>query len=506
MGQHRLGSFESSRKTKRLEDVRARLRLLAVCSSVWLLGSMILGSGHRSQLEGMQIQSGALEIQEKTNDKKVQDPTKPGGLKEGAKRKDCLTSSCHQDYRKFRYSHAPVEMGRCQKCHKPEEGSTAYEAGARHLFGLVARDGELCLKCHESQAKKKHVHYPIQQDRCVSCHAPHGSDNPSLIRHKNIAANCFACHEEAIQLHDFVHSPVALGQCTVCHDPHSSPHPNQLVAEGPRLCFSCHTDMQELFASRKHIHSPAREDCIKCHDAHGGRSSGRLRREVPGLCLDCHEDIKERAEHSKVQHGALQDKKSCTICHDPHTSDYSTQLRKAPIEICLSCHDKSIVSKDRIIKDMRTFLAENKFQHGPIRDGDCGACHNAHGAEFPSLLGKAYPKGFYAPYKAETYELCFSCHEKSMAEDKVTEVMTSFRNGKTNLHFVHVNDAEKGRTCGACHDVHASKNPKHIVGMVPFGKGWGYEFRFELTKTGGTCTAACHVERTYDRLRPVENK
>ena len=474
---------------------------LLIGSVIWILSSMLQGVGPGSALEGMQVMtqtqdrgSGGIE-------------TKPeGAIRRRFDKKGCLTSSCHQDYKKFRFSHAPVAMGRCEQCHKADGGSTPYESGKGHQFELVARDGKLCLKCHESQAKKKHVHYPIQRNRCVACHSPHGSDNPSLIREKNMADNCFSCHKQKVKLHDFVHAPVALGQCTVCHDPHSSGNPNQLVAKGTLLCFSCHTDMEEQFAESRHVHPPAKEDCTKCHDAHGGRTTSRLKRPVPELCLDCHEGIKELAGHAKVTHGAMEAEESCTACHDPHTSDYSHQLRKAPVDICLSCHDKPLVSKDRVIRDMKTFLAENKFQHGPIRDGDCGACHNAHGADIPSLLSKAYPKTFYAPFKVETYGLCFSCHEKSMVLDKATDALTKFRNGESNLHFVHVNQAKKGRTCRACHDVHASQNPKHIVGRVPFGKNWAYEFKFSITKTGGVCTAACHVERGYDRAKPVENK
>jgi len=41
-----------------------------------------------------------------------------------------------------------------------------------------------------------------------------------------------------------------------------------------------------------------------------------------------------------------------------------------------------------------------------------------------------------------------------------TRTLTNFRDGARNLHFLHVNKAVRGRTCRACHEVHASKQPR----------------------------------------------
>jgi hypothetical protein len=77
--------------------------------------------------------------------------------------------------------------------------------------------------------------------------------------------------------------------------------------------------------------------------------------------------------------------------------------------------------------------------------------------------------------------------------------LTRFRNGEVNLHWLHVN-REKGRTCRACHEVHASKNPFHIRDAVPFGsKGWLIEIKFKQTTNGGSCSPGCHSDKTYDR-------
>jgi len=84
-----------------------------------------------------------------------------------------------------------------------------------------------------------------------------------------------------------------------------------------------------------------------------------------------------------------------------------------------------------------------------------------------------------------------------------------FKDGQRNLHFVHVNKKVKGRTCRACHEVHASKHPDHTSDTVPFGAGgWEYKLNFEKTATGGQCLPGCHERKEYvrapakDRCRP----
>lgn len=413
----------------------------------------------------------------------------------------CSTKDCHSEYQKpLKYPHAPVKLGMCTQCHGIAKNSTPYKKGTSHRFTMTLRDGKLCLKCHESETDQKHVHTPLTKNKCVACHAPHGSDHPALMRKKRIADTCYACHDEKFGRHDKVHAPVAVGQCTACHDPHASPNRNQLVKKGSDLCFSCHSEMEEEIKAMSVIHKPVLENCVKCHTPHGAKSLLLLKRPVEDLCLGCHEEIKEAVKSAKVRHGALDSKKSCLQCHDPHASNQARLLLAAPKKVCLSCHDKKLMTKDRVIRNMKEFLADNRYKHGPIREGDCGACHNAHGSPSMNILRKDYPKKFYAPFKRDTYSLCFTCHEESLVEEAQTATLTGFRNGIKNLHFVHVNREKKGRTCRACHDVHASNQPKHIVDTVPFGKNWSYELKFELTPSGGKCGPACHVERSYSRI------
>jgi len=208
----------------------------------------------------------------------------------------------------------------------------------------------------------------------------------------------------------------------------------------------------------------------------------------------------------KIKHAGLETDKLCLACHDPLVSDYANHLIMQPAELCLSCHDRQYTHDSKVVvANMKAILKQNKVHHGPIKQKDCSACHNPHGSNNFRILQKPFPELFYAPYQASNYKLCFMCHQNTIANEKFTTTLTRFRNGNQNLHFVHVNNSIKGRTCRVCHDVHATNNLKHLRDAVPFG-GWQLPINFEKTETGGTCLPGCHKEFGYDRGKKVEKR
>jgi polyferredoxin len=85
-----------------------------------------------------------------------------------------------------------------------------------------------------------------------------------------------------------------------------------------------------------------------------------------------------------------------------------------------------------------------------------------------------------------------------MVKEPHTTTLTKFRNGDLNLHYVHVNKDERGRTCRACHEVHAAKQPHQIRDAVPYGNtGYMLKVNFTQTPNGGSCAKTCHVTRSY---------
>jgi hypothetical protein len=59
-----------------------------------------------------------------------------------------------------------------------------------------------------------------------------------------------------------------------------------------------------------------------------------------------------------------------------------------------------------------------------------------------------------------------------------------------------------GRSCRACHEVHASQQDHHIRDSVPYGsKGWMLKVNFVKSPTGGSCSRTCHATKTYNNTR-----
>jgi predicted CXXCH cytochrome family protein len=410
--------------------------------------------------------------------------------------KTCVTEECHADYAKKAYVHGPVGLGDCKACHKPLKPE-------EHTWQFVRKDRDLCEYCHLEQTTKKNIHEPLKTGDCMQCHDPHSSDNKFLITEKTIASLCDNCHNitEGFQ---FLHGPTAVGECTVCHESHSSDLKDLLVSEHSQLCFSCHVVTQDELKKYEFIHEPAKNDCIGCHNPHGASNSTMIKDFAPYLCYTCHKDIQNVAENSMYQHSVVADIDGCMHCHTPHASTVKFLLKKDAMSLCITCHDKAHkIGNDEVLPAFTKELEDKKFLHGPVAQNDCSGCHITHGSKYFKLLAKEYPPIFYAPFSEENYELCFSCHAKTLVLTEKTENLTDFRNGDLNLHFLHVNKERRGRTCRACHQTHASNLPKHIRESVPYGK-WELPVGFTKTETGGGCISGCHLPKDYDRKKPVD--
>jgi predicted CXXCH cytochrome family protein len=390
-----------------------------------------------------------------------------------------------------------VETGGCDACHENTDQ-------AAHKFKLTQEGAALCTDCHdEDDFTGKVIHSPVKDGQCTACHDPHGSKAKGLLTADDVGALCADCHDDTLEDLKFIHGPAAVGQCTSCHMPHVSEHPSLLRAEGKSLCLDCHDDINERMKSAKHVHQPVESDCTSCHKPHGADNKFMLTASPPGMCLDCHDDIAELAKDAACKHSPVTTDKACMACHDAHTSAASgLVLAENSMKLCLTCHEKEIKIGERMIASIGDAINDVE-PHGPIRDGDCTACHAAHGGERFSLLSNAYPPRFYARFENDAYALCLDCHEPEAFENAETEDATEFRNGKQNLHHLHVNK-QKGRTCRACHDPHGSNKPHHMRTAARFGQ-WNIPVNFTPTEGGGTCQAGCHKSYTYSRDNPVSN-
>jgi predicted CXXCH cytochrome family protein len=362
--------------------------------------------------------------------------------------------------------------------------------------------GCVSATCHTATILGEFVHGPTGQQNCEACHKI--TDEPNhkfepIIDEPNL---CYECHDRPPE-HEFQHGPVSLGVCTVCHNPHSGPEKFMLPETGNNLCFRCHTDKREYVHSVHIEHDVINEEgCIACHDPHSSDINRQLKKDMPALCLECHEQISEIVEKAIVSHEPVKKDNKCANCHEPHGGEVPGLLVSQEANLCLDCHDKPMETSDGMIINMKAWIENNPELHGPIREGSCTLCHQPHGSQHFRILTHEFPRKFYSPFSIEVYDLCFQCHEDTLVLDERTTALTDFRNGDKNLHYVHVNKEERGRTCRACHEVHAGTKPKRMKDFVPYGS-WMYPVNFELTPDGGKCAPGCHLPRGYNRKQAI---
>jgi predicted CXXCH cytochrome family protein len=426
--------------------------------------------------------------------------------KEVQQQSTCITDACHAGFDKGKFLHGVLkEEGPCVKCHNPH--------GSENKDFLKHFGGNLCFSCHTDAERMvgeaEYVHSPVKKKECTSCHDPHKSDHEYHLKKGSIVNLCEGCHGKDNTSHKVLHTPVKAGDCNVCHTPHVSKHKALLVEIGTGLCIRCHKVRQEEFKS-KHVHEPVKKDCTNCHDPHGSATIYHLHNrkdedgnDVPSdkpftdLCLTCHRkldpELVDQIENAKVTHEPVV-KDKCTVCHTPHSTNYKKQL-KAPLkEICFSCHQK-----------MKELIEGSMYKHGPIHSSDCAQCHQAHGSDNRKLLRAQFSKKYTDKFNMDNFTLCFNCHGQDMILKK-NALSTDFRNGRKNLHYVHVNDKKKSRNCISCHDIHASDQEKHIREEIPYEGGFTVTIEFTKTPTGGGCIVGCHKPKSYDRKKPIKNK
>lgn len=407
----------------------------------------------------------------------------------------CLDSGCHSDKQDYEYLHGPAAAGECAVCHKAEKDNLQIhsENPEKFLdFTFPLKDKQVCFMCHSDQINGDYVHFPVMEGDCLSCHDPHGGNNRYFISGANESETCMQCHDNSIMAKDYVHGPVAVGECASCHDPHSSNYAHQLKKSVEDLCYDCHTDKKNDF-NKEVVHAALSEGCTTCHDPHSSNSVAHINFDSEKeLCFSCHEALNSELvttiKNSDFKHEPVYDGE-CGACHDPHASDFGTLLRGNAQDVCFTCH-----------VDMREKIENAMYIHGPIITGGCSACHNVHGSNNPFILYEFFPEAFYNDYKESKYQLCFQCHDSQMVAEERTETDTGFRNGNQNLHYLHVRVESKGRSCKACHDVHASNQPNHVRKSVPYGSGgWELPIQFTKTEEGGSCVVGCHKPKSYKR-------
>jgi predicted CXXCH cytochrome family protein len=281
--------------------------------------------------------------------------------------------------------HEPYASGECSACHEP------HGDGKGTL--LTAETNDLCAQCHQviaaNIAADNSSHAALEMVECTECHSPHTSQSTALLGARPVET-CYSCHEPTTFAHP--HEPYSFGACGNCHLTHATTA-GLLAADVNTTCRVCHAPQFKLLNAPV-THAPAREEsCDFCHQSHGSDFAGMLNAPQSELCLDCHEmgDMTvtsaaagEAAEMMLHQPVAEGD---CGGCHNPHGAMIDGLLTREGAEVCYGCHTQEKIS-----------FAQGSV-HQPVAEGDCQSCHTPHGGVFASLRA------------AEEPALCTKCHD-----------------------------------------------------------------------------------------------
>jgi DmsE family decaheme c-type cytochrome len=229
---------------------------------------------------------------------------------------------------------------------------------------------ESCQLCHEDIHKsfQKNRHWaletnqsrPWQERSCESCHG------------------AGAKHAESADAADIV-QPAKL-----------------TIAKADQLCLSCHRNQPTHAGRIDGGHARNLVSCVQCHAIHkeppaewkGLNRNARL----TAQCTSCHINVlasfqKPHAHPLAKTAGAANQGMSCLDCHNPHSTQSKARLRLASANEpgCFRCHSEK--------------AGPFTFEHSPVRQEGCAACHEPHGSANPRMLTRH-----------EVRFTCLECH------------------------------------------------------------------------------------------------
>jgi DmsE family decaheme c-type cytochrome len=213
----------------------------------------------------------------------------------------------------------------CETCHGP--GQAHAESGDPALIKNPAKlkpeeATAICLDCHEKgeQVQWKGSTHQQHDLACVTCHTVHSSKSEQwLLKTENEEQTCGGCHLDIkAQIQRTSHHPIREGlmSCSSCHNPHGTLTPKMIRANSVNeQCYQCHTEKRGPFLWE---HPPVRENCLNCHQPHGSNHEKLLAQNRPWLCQQCHLDTRHPGTLYDSTNQVTSNRelaRSCSNCH-----------------------------------------------------------------------------------------------------------------------------------------------------------------------------------------------
>jgi DmsE family decaheme c-type cytochrome len=202
----------------------------------------------------------------------------------------CL--GCHADtlsrsnIRRSRHTEEDVVCTNCHSIHKP----------ATPKLLLAMKQTDLCYSCHTAERAQFSMPFKHRVNegfmQCTDCHNPHGAPSPTWRMGARPAMTeqaegneegCLRCHTDKRGPFTFEHAAVRVDGCETCHVPHGSTNPRMLKRPVIfTVCLECHNN-QGTFGpnltgvprpnSTHNLANPRFQNCTVCHvRIHGSNS------------------------------------------------------------------------------------------------------------------------------------------------------------------------------------------------------------------------------------------
>ena len=203
---------------------------------------------------------------------------------------------------------------------------------------------------------------------------------------------------------------------------------------------------KEFLPLKRVLHRPFKMGaCAICHqvDNHGKVIKKGKKYPLTKGRVDelCYSCHKERYT-KKYDHKPVK-KGECLKCHDPHQSDTNKLLKAKNVPLlCVSCHGPKEAKKLKIEKIVDINV---KYKHKPV-DKNCLECHDPHTSDYKKLLitGLDWKMDF-----------CLDCHSK--VKDPKVKKKIDLTNWIKTVKVKHDAIYDK-KECANCHNIHGSNN------------------------------------------------